>query len=339
MLLIKNKTPFQAGLSLITDQTGTDKACVMVKGTFKLNSKAEPKKKQLPLFRANQYYGEPGKSSIKYPADFILGKINTDIGLIGAAHSPKPVTELPVLLQAGELRKIITVFGDRHWEKNSIMPGFSKSMPIPFQTMPLSYERAFGGKDNTHQDKKKHEKYENNPVGTGFRLNKEAVKDHKLPNLENSKDLISAWRDKPQVAGLGFIETFWGKSSEYAGTYDDEWKEKQFPLLPKDFDLRYFNTASPGLVADGFFKGGESVQIVNLSQKGDLKFNLPEIKLNCMLRLRQENIFQNPDIYTVLFEPDKERFYIVWGTSFAIGKQPSLARYVNIEIEENNKQV
>ena len=339
MLLIKNKTPFQANLSLITDQTGTDRVCVMVKGTFKLNSKTEITEKQLPLFRANQYYGDPGKSSIKYPTDFVLGKVNTDIGLIGTAYSPESVTELPTLLQAGKLTKIITIFGDRYWKKYPIMPGLSKSLPIPFKTMPLLYEHAFGGEDKTHQNNKKHGTCESNPIGTGFRLNKEAVKNHILPNLENPKDLISSWKDKPQVTGFGFIEPAWGSSLQYAGTYDDDWKEKQFPLLPKDFDLRYFNTASKCLVADGFFTGGELIKIVNLSKNGDLKFNLPEIKLNCMLRLGKESIFQNSDIWTVLFEPDEDRFYIVWGTSFSIGKQPSLARYVNIEIEENDKQV
>ena len=38
--------------------------------------------------------------------------------------------------------------------------------------MPLLYERAFGGEDKTHQNNKKHGKYESNPIGTGFRLNK-----------------------------------------------------------------------------------------------------------------------------------------------------------------------
>ena len=339
MLQIENKTPFQTGLNLITDQTGTDRVCAMVKGTFKLDSKTEPAKKQLPLFHVNQYYGEPGKSSIKYPTDFISGKINTDIGLIGSIHSPEPVTKFSALLQAGELRKIITAFGDRYWRKNVFLPGFSKTMPIPFKTMPLLYEHAFGGEDRTHNNSKKHGVYAGNPIGTGFRLNKDAVKSHKLPNLENPKDLIRSWKDKPRVAGFGFIEPAWGSPLKYAGTYDDEWQEKQFPLLPKDFDLRYFNTASPGLVADGFFTGGEPVIIVNLSKKGDLRFNLPKIKLSCMLRLGKDQISQTPDIWTVLFEPDEDRFYIVWGTSFAIGRQPSLARYVTIEIEENNKQI
>ncbi len=342
MLQILNKTPFETGLSLFTDKHGANRVCVAVKATFNIpaeDGKINLAEKQLPVCDINEYFGEPGKSSIKYPVDLVLGKVNTDIGLIGAAHSPggNPVDKLTVSFEAGNLKKDIMVFGDRIWQKNFL--GYNKTKPEPFTEMPLTYERAFGGEDYTHKNKKKHGTYEKNPVGAGFCLNSENFDNLRLPNLETPDDLVSSIRKIPkEPACYGFIEPSWRKDNiKYAGAYDDTWRENHFPLLPMDFDLRFFNTASTGLTADGFFKGGESVKMVNLSKKGDLEFNLPELNFSFMFRLGEDRIFESPDIWTILFEPDEDRFYMVWGASCDAGKQPSHMKYVKIETEQSEK--
>src|SRR5207247_3801921 len=104
--------------------------------------------KQLPVTLADEYYGEPGKTSIKNPSNVSLTKPATDVLLLGTAYPPRgrPVTHMDVSLTAGSLRKTIRVFGDRVWEKRGVLP--SMSNPMPFATMPLVWERAYGGMES-----------------------------------------------------------------------------------------------------------------------------------------------------------------------------------------------
>ena len=338
MLQILNKTPFQAALALVTDQHGAEKVTVAIKGTFKIPARHGEVRlagEQLPVLYTDEYYGEPGKSSISYPADLVLGKVNTDIGLVGSAHSPggKPVKRVAASLRVGRLQKSIMITGDRQWKKRALMPGFSMTDPTPFTEMPLIYERAFGGIDQTHKNKKKHGWDKRNPIGTGFRLNGNAVENSIVPNLEDPNHLISHWKDKPPVACYGFIEGSWEPRLKFAGTYDDAWLKNQFPLLPVDFDLRFFNSAPPDLVAKRFLKGGERVQMVNLSKKGVVEFNIPKLEISLMFRLGETRNDQKADLWTVVFEPDEDRFYMVWGGSFCVGKQPSRMKYVKVEMD------
>lgn len=342
MLQILNKTPFEAALALVTDQHGAERVAVALKGTFKIplrHGEVRLADEQFPVFYADEYYGEPGKSSIKYPVDVVLGKVNTDVGLVGMAHSPngKPVKRLPICLRVGQLKRTIMVTGDRQWEKRILLPGFHMTDPVPFEEMPLIYERAFGGVDSTHKREKKHGWDKRNPIGTGFRLNEDAVENHRLPNLEDPNHLISHWKDKPPVAGHGFIDGSWEHRLKFAGTYDDAWLKNQFPLLPTDFDWRFFNSAAPELTAKGFLKGGEPVQLVNLSPRGVLEFNLPRLEINFMFRLGESRNYRKADLQTVVFEPDEDRFYMVWGKSFCVGKQPSRMLYVKVVMDGEKK--
>jgi hypothetical protein len=337
MLQILNKTPFEAALALVTDQNGAEKVSVAVKGTFKIPPRYGEvglADEQLPVLYTNEYYGEPGKSSIKYPVDIVLGKVNTDIGLIGMAHSPqeKLVKRLLVSLKVGQMQKVIMVTGDRYWKKRALLPGFYMTDPIPFKEMPLIYERSFGGMDQTHKNEKKHGGNKSNPIGTGFRLNRNMVVNHRLPNLQDPNHLISHWQDKPPVACYGFVDSSWEPRIKFAGTCDEFWLNNHFPLLPIDFDLRFFNAAPPELIAKGILKGGEPVKMVNLSKKGVLEFNLPKLEISLMFRLGETRNHTKADIWTVVFEPDEDRFYIVWGGTFCVGKQPSRMKYVKVEM-------
>ncbi|MFV9645967.1 MAG: DUF2169 family type VI secretion system accessory protein, partial [Desulfobacterales bacterium] len=336
MLQILDKTPFQSALAIFTDQNGAEKVTIAIKGTFEISMRHHGEmqlaSEQLPVQYVDEHYGEPGNSSIKYPADLVLGKVATDIGLIGIAQSPrkKPVKKLLVSVKVGPLQKKIMVIGDRFWKKRSLLSGFYMTDPKPFTDMPLIYERAFGGIDQT-LDKKKYGGDNRNPVGTGFRLNKSTVDNHKLPNLEHPDHLISHWKDKPPIACYGFTEGSWEPRSKFVGTYNDTWLKNQAPLLPKDFDLRFFNSASSGLIAKGLLKGGEHVQLLHLSKQENVEFNLPKLEINLMFRLGTERNYEKADLWTVMFEPNKSRFYMVWGGSFCVGNQPSRMKYVEVE--------
>lgn len=57
-------------------------------------------------------------------------------------------------MRVGCLGKRLSVFGDRYWKKGFWRIKMTK--PAPFGKMPLRYERAFGGWDQTSDNPKNH---------------------------------------------------------------------------------------------------------------------------------------------------------------------------------------
>jgi hypothetical protein len=316
MFQIQNKTPLPALLGLFTDSRGANIVGVAVKGTFviRADDAMEPTPEQIPIHCQDVHYGEPADSSVRYPCDLVMGKNSTDVGLVGQAFSPngEPVRELEVSLRVGPVHKRLVVFGDRVWD------GGSPSKPELFTSMPLIYERAYGGSAPESP-----EFVAANPVGRGFFLNKRSASGQPVPNIEDPQRLISSWDDRPTPAGCGFIAPSWQPRRAYAGTYDDRWQEEQFPLLPADFDMRFFNCASPGLVCDGFLVGDEPVELINLSPRGPLRFRLPGIAIWIDALLRGQISRRKAEIWTVILEPEHNRYSVVWGCSIEVGSQPS----------------
>ena len=340
MYQIINNTPFQAALTCMTGVQGEEEAVVAVKATFELPLSGEQirlSENQVPILYQDEYWGQPQMSSLKYPMDVVLGKAGTDIGLIGHAYSRReiPVQELVVSMRVAALFKEIRVFGDRHWRKRSMFPDYEMTAASPFIKMPLVFERAFGGTDLTHANVKKRGGELRNPVGTGYRINDHAVAEHNLPNLEDPRQLISGWRDKPTPANLGFIASSWQPRLQYAGTYDDAWRKERMPILPEDFNIRFFNYAMPDLCAIPFLQGGEQVYLTNLSQHGDLSFRLPQYKISLIFQVGESKHTRKALLYTVLFEPDDDRLQLVWGCALNCNQSAEKLRYLKIEFESD----
>lgn len=337
MLQILNRTGLKTAITLLIDPLGHEKVCVVAKGTFTIpgpGKEAQLAEEQIEPLHADAYHGEPGASSIKYPADLISGKLGTDVLLVGSAKLPgsRPVRRLEASFRVGSLGKRVVVSGDRLWEKQPFGPGFQMTEPEVFSEMPLVYERAFGGRDpaasdsNTAWDTR-------NPVGRGFRVTRDSVDGTAVPNIEDRDHRISSWDDKPPVAGFGAIDGLWEPRRIFAGTYDEDWQANQAPLLPTDFDLRFFNVAAPGFTATGFLRGSESVELVNVGEANPIVFGMPIADVSLAWRVGDTVSRQRADLWTVLFEPDHRRFSMTWGNSFAIGKQPSRAYGVEVTVE------
>jgi len=335
MLQLKNHSPFKALIAVFPDENGIDTLYTTIKATFKISGKIDLAEEQLPVVMADDYWGEPGKSSLKYGSEMHLTKPNTDIVMIGEACAPdkRPVTQVDVTLSVAGVRKSVRVFGDRIW--NSGFLGLKMTTPLPFKSMPLVYERAFGGFHEIDHEKNKTLYEARNPIGTGFkgkRDNKE-FKDSKLPNLEDPDHLIKKPEDKPAPACFGYVSSSWMPRVSYAGTYDESWMKKRAPYLPDDFDPRFFNAASPGLIYNGYIRGGEPVTIKGMSPDGDIKFHLPVCELESSVRIAGK--LNNPpaNIETVLFEPNQSRFYIIWRSAIRCDKSALKVEQIDINLK------
>jgi hypothetical protein len=322
MLQFKNSTPFKGTIMLLPDPDGIDSLFTVVKATFTLGERPVPAEEQQPVAVEQDFYSEPDQSSIKTPCDVSLMKPGTDVLLSGRAYSPgaRPTTWMDVSLAVGALRKTVRVFGDRVWKTGTKELSYSISEPEPFETMPLVWERAFGGIDRTVKPLAAEVR---NPVGTGFRTSevKESIAGVRLPNLEDPATPIGAWNQRPQPAGFAPICAHWEPRRSYAGTYDEEWQKHRAPYLPKDFDTRFLQLAPPGLVAPGYLKGGEPVELRGVTRAGLVRFRLPQVTLKITYRLDGSPEDRPAFLDTLSIEPEKARFSLTWRSVFPCDKK------------------
>jgi hypothetical protein len=327
VLQLRKNIPFEAGIAVIPDQHGVDSLVVSIKATFSLNGKVDIAAEQSPLIYADEYWGEPGQSSLKLASEMHLPKPATDIVLLGHAQAlnRRSVHQMDVTLMVGNVKKIVRVFGDRHWVSSR------STAPMSFETMPLVYERAFGGLHQTDDEVLFEPR---NPVGKGFsgkRKNKE-LENLPLPNIEDPRQLLSSPGDIPAPAGFGYIAPSWDPRKMYAGTYDEKWQNHRAPYLPNDFNPRFFNAAHPELVYTGFLEGGEPVQVVNVSPFGPLEFRLPVCRMEAVVSMAGNKEKPPLSLETLLIEPDQLRFSMLWRGFVACDKKALKIEQIDIDL-------
>lgn len=330
---VVNHTPFVAEATVLLDKDGQEVLLLLIKATYKWVKEGAlaPADEQAPVYMAEVFYGEPGKSSVKYASDLAVSKPGTDVALLGHAYALKGKgRQVDASLEVGPLRKTVRVFGDRVWKKT--IGGHSISNSSYFDKVPLVYERAFGGSDTTHLDPTRHGSETRNPVGTGYRMkNSRKVEGTKLPNLEDPKQLIGSWKDCPEPAAFGFIGRDWEPRRGYAGTYDASWTKLRNPLLPQDFDDRYFLSAHPTLVVKDALKGGEWVRGVNLSSSYEFRFQLPRVVPKIVVQTIGCDFIPVPKIDTLVVEPDLSQATIIWGARTMIHRRLHSVREIHFQ--------
>ncbi len=309
MLQLENKTPFAADIAIFPNEKGVDTLYTVVKASFTIGKEWTLADDQLAPIKVDEYWGEPGKSSLKNASDFHIGKESTDIIISGSAYAPKqqPVKQLDVAVSVGDLKKKIRIFGNRIWCENGI------SEPEAFTTMPIVYERAYGG-SVFDESGEVVDADPLNPVGIGFLPRGEAryAIGAPLPNIEDPNDLICDAKSKPKPVGYSAVSPYWRSRSQWAGTYDEAWQTTRAPYLPLDFDKRFLNVAHPDLICPDYLLGGERVHITNMHEKGDMEFQLPVVKLNGKADLQGSQIELPFNLETILLNPNKLQASLIW---------------------------
>jgi hypothetical protein len=328
MLQLKNETPFKAQIMLLPDRSGIDTLYTIVKATFTISESLGLAEEQVSVTLADQYFGEPTSSSIRAASDVSIGKPSTDVVINGSAwaRSGTPTWQMDISASVGPVAKTLRVFADRVWDVGSGVA--SAAWLAPFERMPILWERAFGGRDVTEKGPVMEAR---NPAGTGFRASDGAkpLAGMPLPNVEDPNAPISSWKDAPAPAGFSAVPSHWVPRRNYAGTYDEAWQKSRAPYLPADFDPRFCQVASVGLVTPQPLAGGEEVVLQGMTPNGLLRFWLPVVRLAVAYRL--DAAVENPPavLDTVIIEPDAARLIMVWRAALACDKKVKTVREVN----------
>jgi hypothetical protein len=308
MLQLENKTPFAASMAVFPDRTGIDTLYVVVKATVNLRPTLSLADEQLPPVQADEYYGDPEFTSLRRASDFHLGKPGTDVLVVGQAWAPNggPVAEAWVRVTVAERSKTLRVWGDRLWQRDG-MP----TAPEPFTSMPLVWERAYGG---VHRDGELVHGEERNPVGLGFlgKRKPEELAGQPAPNLDDPEQPIAKLGDPSRPICLAPIAPSWLPRRAYAGTYDSAWQRQRAPYLPHDFDPRFFQHTDGPLAFDRHLLGGEPVEVTGASADGPIAFTLPSVRPRIRAIVAGSPETPPANLETLLIEPDADRACFTW---------------------------
>lgn len=190
MQLIAPSEHLDVSVSTAFDVQGREYAVIVAKASWSIPTSGQRPKPLVPfpLAKADDYAGEPGLSALRYGNDMALFKPRCDIIFDACAHAPqgKPTKELIAGFRVGAATKLVKVIGNRYWRKRL---GFlTLSDAEPFQSIPLHYDRAYGG-SLAFEGKKgaqMADTYLPNPAGCGWagKHTAQQLDNTPAPNLE-----------------------------------------------------------------------------------------------------------------------------------------------------------
>lgn len=242
---------------------------VVVKATFDLihEGPCTLAEEQVPCL-GEVPWDDGDSPSLRTETDYAILKPKAEWYLTGSAHAVgSPATLVPVRVRIAEMEKRLTVWGDRVWSRG--LMGAKPSDPVPFQSMPLRWERAFGGPDVAA-----------NPVGRGMApMDTGDGTVDPLPNIEADGQPIVSKDARPAPAGMFAIPCTWEARLRHTGTYDEIWKVSRWPYFPKDFEWSFFNCAPPDQRRTEYWRGDEAIELTGLHPElAHLRTRLPSLR-------------------------------------------------------------
>lgn len=308
------------------DRDGEELLLVVLSGSFVLPEPGaspdldlEVCECQEPVAMVDEFWGVPGQSSLKTVGQSAYRKPATDVHLRGHAWAPggRATTQSVVGLDIDGRRNVAYVVGDRCWDKGLV--GIRPSEPIPFERIPIQYERSFGG-FHTEGRAAVLKASDRNPVGTGLVVSERDAIGERLPNFEDPRCLIQSAKDLPLPAGFGPIARHWMPRRKLAGTYDDSWVRSRAPIWPRDFDEQFFCTAPACMQLSPHLVGGETVSAIGVHPDGPIDFKLPARRFQSKFQLKGLKKRLRMCLDDVTIDSDNHCCTMTWRCALPVGR-------------------
>jgi hypothetical protein len=328
---LSNASPFAAQAVPFVAPDGRDVVVAIVKATFVRGRDGALllADEQTPVRLGDEpNFPDAQDSSVRFPSDVGTEKRGTDVVLVGDAVSAEPVTAMDVAVRVGEVTVPLRVHGERVYCR--ALGRIAVGPAVPFERKPIVYEAAYGG---TSEDASIVE--ERNPVGRGIAKSALDLVDMPAPTIEHPAHPIADASDTPEPVGFGAIASHWRPRSRYAGTFDDAWRATRMPLLPRDFDVRYWNVAHPSLQFEEHLCAGDSIAILGMTLGGPFHFELPTLPV--VLRGKTSDgrtLTMRPPIDTVLVETNAARVELTVRHVFPKGRGATLLREIRVDVDD-----
>lgn len=283
-MLARNYTPFAAIGFTQVHRNGPPMAVVAVRASFHLSSDG----RLLPfdehhLVLADAFQAHRLQSSLLCVSDLVCFKPGTDISVIGRTYAPhgKSAAQWAFGISINDNHRLLQANGPRDWipdGKRDGKPHWRMSEAKPVDFVPLDYRYAAGSSVLGKVDNDPHGL---NPIGA-YLLDPDITPEHTITPvamIDSEQCPVTDPFQPMRPQGLSPIPPFWKQRADFIGTTDKDWQQTQFPNYPKDFDYRYYQSASRGLYFHSFLNGDETVRAINLTiDYPELAFCLPGIQ-------------------------------------------------------------
>lgn len=269
-------------------------ACIIARATYRLAGGALTPAEAWPI----------GPSPFETPLGVSLGDKpfysgGIDVLVGGQVRQPRGAEpRLDVEIEVGRtFRRRIAVFGDRVWRRDAA-GALVPSDPAPFVTMPLGYERAFGGRAPTQHGIEM--PCTTNPDGVGFYLDERSAEGRPLPNLEDPGSLIRSVADMPDPVGLGYYPAEGSLRALHSTSHPAAVRGAALgagatrPLETSDLLPTLFNSAHPRMIIppDKGPRAGDGIRLSHGMRDGDLAFSMPDLAMHVHVQLEdREHVF------------------------------------------------
>lgn len=292
-MTVLNRTPFPALAFRQISPAGELVGVAVVRGTFRVvpDGPLELAPEQMPLQLADTYAGDPLSSALIIPGDLAPYRPATDVTVLGSAHAPggRPLPRWSCGVRVGPVSARLAVTGPREWRASGgtwlrRRRVWSLTDPAPVVEVPLDWALAWGGPLPSASGPP--DVVTSNPLGRGARPDLQPPEVDRLPapQIEGEDEPIGDPARDYAPRGFAPVPPFWSVRQRFAGTYDDDWLSRRHPLLPRDFDLRFWCASPPELRARPFLAGDEPFALDGLlPDRPRLAGRLPGLSLELRL--------------------------------------------------------
>ncbi|WP_027183840.1 DUF2169 family type VI secretion system accessory protein [Desulfovibrio inopinatus] len=248
-----------------------------------------------------------------------IPKLYGEVLLAGSCHQPegKAAPTCTVSLRLGPISKQLLVLGDRQWVRQGDVYRHLGE-PKPFVSMPLDWERAFGGPG-----------FDGNIKGTGMTevLTDDGRKVVIMPNVEYPDQLIVSPKDCPTPASFESHRDVRVLDPKRHGTYDDRWLVEDWPNVASDSDLTVLNWAMSDQILNGvYFTGDETIELTNLHPtESVIHSRLPGQRVRFFLRRTHmaQTVIDNrlASLDTVWLFPEIKKAVVAWRSVVSVSDE------------------
>lgn len=256
------------------------------------------------------------------PGEQVPYRRGVDVWVLGHARPERPCAAMTVELSVGDELRTLLVVGDRTWRRDG-----TPTEPMPFETMPITYSRAYGGRIVRDDVEAIHPL---NPDGRGFAPTARSSAGLPLPNVEWPDDRVHVWSDRSEVAGWAALGATSPLQLSRAVRVE--------PSAPLGYRITraLFSCAHPRLVFTSV-DPGTPVRLVGMGPQGALRFVVPNQRLRAVVELGRRSHRLDLRLDTIGVLADLGRVVLSHRCSFRYGLVKHQHRSVTLSREPSGK--
>ncbi|SFU10981.1 DUF2169 domain-containing protein [Mesorhizobium sp. YR577] len=263
-----NRTPFSTFSGFDRDKDGKAYWIVWAKATFRMRHERPClfEREQVELFREPLYRGSPENTDLLAENDICFPKPKPDVIITGYGYRPVDVTRedpFDVTATIGDWKKSLTILPAMRWS-DRLRP---EQADTAGDAVFLGFRNAYGGID-TETDTARYQEHVENPIGQGFWASSNAARGKPLPRVVSQGTALEKWDSPLKAVSFTCVPKERPRRTRHSGTYDEAWMRRKSPLLPDDFDERYWQFVDQDQSLEAEPSSGARITLTNMMPRG-----------------------------------------------------------------------